>query len=307
MRNGDALVRLASGDLVLDLAPHIGGSVAGFTKGGVHLLRLTPPEALDKGLVRGTSAFPLVPYSNRIAHGRFSFEGDHQLTRNAGAEPHALHGNGWQLPWAIADIAAASCTLVLDHRPFGFGPGGWDGWPFAFRAVQRFELEPNELRVTLSLENTDSRPMPAGLGWHPFFPAGPDSTLAFTASGMWTTHTDFLPAEHVPVPAHQAHDAGRRIGSVTLNNCFTGWDGQARMELGRGLPALHLSADRLFSMAIVYTPAGQSFFAFEPVSHMPDAVNRMASVADHGLHILAPEARIGGDIRLSVAPPAELG
>ncbi|MDK1377301.1 MULTISPECIES: aldose 1-epimerase [unclassified Sinorhizobium] len=299
MRNGDALVRLSAGDLVLTLAPHIGGSVAGFTKSGADLMRRTPPEALEKGIVRQTSAFPLVPYSNRIAHGRFSFGGEHELARNAGEE-HALHGNGWQLPWSVADASTSSCRLVLEHSPFGCGPGGSDGWPFAFRATQSFTLEPRGLRVALSLENVDTRPMPAGLGWHPFFPLRPDTVLAFSASGMWMTGPDHLSTEHVAVTSDRAFDGGRRVECATLNNCFTGWRRRARIELGGGLPTLRFAADELFSMAIVYTPAGQSFFAFEPVSHMPDAVNRMDFTVDHGLRILAPGETIAGHILLAV-------
>ena len=38
----------------------------------------------------------------------------------------------------------------------------------------------------------------------------------------------------------------------------------------------------------VYTPAGRDFLGLEPVSNMPDAVNRMDIEADQGLVVLAP-------------------
>ncbi len=70
-----SIVTLRSGALQVDLAPSIGGAIAGFRRGGIPLMRETPEEALCGGLVRQTGSYPLIPYSNRIAQGRFSFRG----------------------------------------------------------------------------------------------------------------------------------------------------------------------------------------------------------------------------------------
>jgi len=300
MRNGDGRLSLRAGNLALELAPRIGGSVTAFTADGTPLLRPTPPQAITQRRVREVAAFPLVPYSNRIARARFAFEGEHRLARNAEPEAHALHGNGWQRTWSVASAAASACTLALDHRPSDADPGSRGEWPFAYRATQRFMLTPAGLTVALSVENTDTRPQPAGLGWHPFFPVRSDTMLAFTARGVWMTDADHLPTAHLPVAPDSALGRGRAVPALALNHCFTGWDGRARIALGAGLPTLLLEAGEPLSMGIVYTPAGQDFFAFEPVSHMPDAANRMATVADHGLRILAPGQALTGEIRLTV-------
>ena len=48
------------------------------------------------------ACFPLVPYANRIANGRFAFAGDEvQLRRNWDRDPHPLHGQGWRSAWTI--------------------------------------------------------------------------------------------------------------------------------------------------------------------------------------------------------------
>ena len=65
------VVTLRSGALKVDLAPSIGGAIAGFWHNGTPLMRETPDEALRQRLVRQTSSYPLIPYSNRIAHGHF--------------------------------------------------------------------------------------------------------------------------------------------------------------------------------------------------------------------------------------------
>ena len=56
---------------------------------GVDLLRRAPDGADDP---LAMASFPLVPYANRIAQGRFAFDGaDHQLPRNFGDHPHSIH------------------------------------------------------------------------------------------------------------------------------------------------------------------------------------------------------------------------
>jgi len=49
-------------------------------------------------------------------------------------------------------------------------------------------LEPSSLAVTLTLRNEDTTLMPAGLGWHPYFPRTPRTTI--TADVHSTHMTD---------------------------------------------------------------------------------------------------------------------
>ncbi|WP_378942056.1 aldose 1-epimerase [Mesorhizobium sp. ANAO-SY3R2] len=295
-------LHLSCGELELDLAPHIGGSILSFRRAGLDLMRPTPDAALAMGLVRQTSCYPLVPYSNRIAHGRFAVGGEtYQLTLNFGDHPHSIHGNGWQRAWNVRDAGESQAVLELDHRPFGFGPAGWDGWPYSFRATQSFTLSPDMLTVTLAIENTDARPMPAGLGWHPFFPARPGTKLRFGAGGVWINDATSLPVSLEPVPEKWDYSTARPLGEPALDNVFTQWDGNAEISFVEENVGLALSADPLFSHAVVYVPSGRGFFAFEPVSHMTDAVNR-ADIPGNGLQVLAPGERLSGTMRISVEP-----
>ena len=76
--------------------------------------------ASREGLVRQTSSYPLIPYSNRIAHGRFSFQGiEHQLALNFGDHPHSIHGNAWQSPWQVDEATDTHCRLSLLHTTVG--------------------------------------------------------------------------------------------------------------------------------------------------------------------------------------------
>ena len=114
------MLTLRSGESSLVLAPEIGGAIVGWTFGTVPLLRRPSPDAIVSGNVRGLACFPLVPFSNRIAYGRFHWDGtDHLLDRNFGDHPHTIHGVGWQRAWEVAAVGPASATLTLRHDAAG--------------------------------------------------------------------------------------------------------------------------------------------------------------------------------------------
>ena len=74
-----SLVTLMAGDLVVELAPEIGGSVASFRTCQfgkiVDLMRPMSEKARVNRNPGGAAMFPMVPFANRIAGNRFSFEG----------------------------------------------------------------------------------------------------------------------------------------------------------------------------------------------------------------------------------------
>ncbi|WP_457093503.1 aldose 1-epimerase [Microvirga sp. P5_D2] len=295
--SGTATIELKAGDLKLALAPALGGAVAGFRRKDVSLMRSTSPEALSEGLVRLTSSYPLIPYSNRIAEGRFTHQGvQHQLALNFGDHPHAVHGNAWQKPWQVLDSNSTHCRLVFEHNPAGEGA---KEWPFAYRAEQTFDLDDEGFTLTLMLENRDRRSMPAGFGIHPFFPKSHDVRLQFTASEVYQTGPGSLPADAVAVPEYWDYRFLRDLGHPQLDNCFKGWDGKARINFEEAGIGLRIEADPVFSHLVVYVPSGRDFFAVEPVSHMNNAVNR-PDVADNGLRNLAPGERLTGSVRFAV-------
>jgi aldose 1-epimerase len=279
------------------LAPAIGGAIAGFWRDDLALMRETPQEALRDGLVRQTSSYPLIPYSNRIARGRFPFEGvEHRLVLNFGDHPHSVHGNAWQRAWQVAEAQEARCRLTLAHRPDG---GEAERWPFAYDAEQVFDLAADGLTLTLALANADRRPMPAGMGLHPFFPKRPGVRLQFEADGVYPNSEDSLPTRSIPVPDEWNYREMRDLGEPRLDNCFRGWSGAARILFEPEKVALSIEANPLFGHLVVYVPPGRDFFAVEPVSHVNNAVNR-PDIADHGMRVLEPGERMIAKVRFGV-------
>ncbi|WP_441768578.1 aldose epimerase family protein, partial [Klebsiella pneumoniae] len=58
--------------------------------------------------------YPLVPYSNRIGHACFEWDGTAQMLRpNFPGEPHAIHGFAWQRAWAVESATDTNVALTL--------------------------------------------------------------------------------------------------------------------------------------------------------------------------------------------------
>lgn len=247
----------------LTLLPQLGGSVGALRHGGDDVLRPVPEDVAD---VLSTGCFPLVPYANRIARGRFEFGGgEHRLPLNFGEHPHSLHGLGWQAEWTVAEAGEDHATLIHTHD-------GGAGWPWAYRAEQRFVLAPGTMRIELSLTNAAERPMPAGIGLHPYFPCDAETYLTFAAERVWLADETMLPTQPAPAGTFGGWSATASVAGATLiDNAYEGWDGAAGIGQGWGGFAMRGEGANVLHL---YRPPGADFFCAEPVSHLPDAINR---------------------------------
>jgi len=294
-----AVIELAADGHALGVSP----AGAGLTHwrwqtaaGPVDLLRPLA-EGADPGAdPLALGCFPLLPYSNRIAHGRFRFEGRAvRLPRNFGDHPHSIHGHGWQRLWQVVDQAATRVELRYAHPA--------DAWPFAYEGSLRVGLDADGLDLALCLRNTGEVAMPAGLGLHPYFPRAGAARLQARADGVWLTDETMLPTRHRSLPPQWDLPAGCAVRDmVPCDNVFTGWDGRARIDWPDAGLALELTASPLLRHLVVYAPAGEDFFCVEPVSHMTDAVNR-AGEAGTGLRTLPPGETLTADVRLTPVRP----
>jgi aldose 1-epimerase len=270
------LLVLRHGATEARLLPDLGGTLASLRIGDVDIVRPSPEGATDP---LDTGCFPLVPYVNRIAHGRFAWAGGHhRLPRNFGDHPHSLHGIGWQRPWRVEAVGEDRATMVFDHD-------GGEGWPWPFHAEQQAVVADGSLTLTLSLTNLADAEVPAGLGFHPYLPASADTRLRFTAGRLWLADGECLPTEPAAAEAMGNWNAGAGVAGETLiDNSYEGWDGLATIETeamrvrvtATGASWLHL-----------FRPPGRDFFCVEPMTHMPDAINRGA-----GFDRLAPGATL---------------
>ena len=283
--SSSAAVELRAGELRLALRPDLGGSMAGLWHGTEPVLRSVEPADLHGPRLSG--CFPLVPYSNRLGYRRFRWQGrDFTTEPNFDGSEHSLHGCAWKEPWRVAAADASRAELALGHRPDGH-------WPFAFDAVQTFELAPDALTVRLAITNIDARSQPVGLGWHPYFPKRSRSRLHVECSGRWESDpATQLPTRHVTQAGIDAE-----VRHLDFDHCFDGWRGGARLRDERFSLTLTSSCERL----VVFTPPTRDYFCVEPVSHVNNAIH-MVTPESHGLVALAAGQTLEAWMRLQVQP-----
>lgn len=244
--------------MACDIVPPLGGCIAGLWLGDQPVLRSTAGAQLVSA--RQAGSYPLVPFSNRVAHATLLWQGtSHPLVRNNADEPHAIHGVGWQRPWEVLEQDGAFAMLAYEHRPD-------DAWPFAFDCSQTFRLRPDSLELTLSMTNQSTQPAPAGLGWHPYFVKRARSHLSFEATGRWEMGPDKLPTRRLPAP-------GLDVDCINLDvdHCFDGWHGVAQLRDER----LRIRVSSSLGRLVVFTNGTRDFVAIEPVSHVNNAINLM--------------------------------
>ena len=292
---------LGQGDLEVRLAPASGGCIARFTaahRGGVQqMLRPLPPSIAAPGPL-DMACYPLVPFSGRITEGRFCFAGRAvQLPPDEICAPHAIHGRGWQSAWEIVEAGAADARLRFRHD----GDDRRWTWPWSFEAEQRFALDETGLAVTMRLTNRAREAMPAGLGLHPFFEGRATARLTAHLPQVWESDARGIPTGMAPAPAQWSFDQSRAMRNVEVDHCFSGSDGHLQVAWDDRPLALRIDATGA-PHAIVYAPPGEDFFCAEPVSHVPDAVNRPEPESVTGLVALAPGETMELVCRFRVAP-----
>jgi aldose 1-epimerase len=268
-----------------------------FAKGGSEEIPLMhAPTATGLRRADRSACFPLAPFGNRVRNNRFPFEGAaYELAANTDWDKHYLHGDGWTSEWRVAERTRDRARFVMRHDAAGT--------PYSYDAAQTLSLDGPTLTLCLEVVNRGPVALPFGLGWHPYFPLTPGTTLYAPASALWLEGADWLPTELVPVPASLDFTVARELPRHWINAGFEGWNGNCIIAWPDRQAWLELDADETFTRFYLFISdpkfdAGYTyeFFAFEPMSHSPNGHNLKNG---GGLSRLAPGESLSGCIRFT--------
>jgi aldose 1-epimerase len=296
------IIELRSGRARLRVAPHLGARVTALKLidpadgRDREILHPFPEETALGDLLRWPKGglYPLVPYSNRIRDARLRFDGEvHKLPPHPDAAPHTLHGHAHRLCWTVADRTDMSVRLTLRHRAGG-------EWPWSFSTEMTLLLTPAAVEIGLGLRNDDARPMPAGLGLHPYLAHSPTDAVSFDAAFDWRVGPDGLPGRREAAAGHDRRKQPLPPGGITLHRSGgTGWFELRSADGG----ALMVSASSSLDHLVIHRPEESPYLCVEPTSHVADGFNLAEDgVEGTGRMVLAPGQEMHAKIMVACGP-----
>lgn len=210
----------------------VGGGIRQYAVGGRAVL---DPYAVD-AICDGAHGAPLIPWPNRLADGRYRFDGlDHQVALTEPEKHNAIHGFLRWRPWQVRKQAESRVTMGTRLFPM-------PGYPFLLDIEVDYALGDAGLTVVTTAENLGVNACPFGAGQHPYLSPGAglvdDCTLELqAATRIVTDEGRQLPVgtEAVDGTIYDFRQA-KRLGALRLDFAFTDLardgDGRAWARLG---------------------------------------------------------------------------
>lgn len=224
---------------VVDLVA--GGRLASLVVDGRELLKTEGDGPITWG------SFPMAPFAGRVRDATLVFAGSTYALRPS-LPPHAIHGTVHERRWRAEGDGSIATELGPD-------------WPFAGRAVQRFDIGPDHLRFRLEVHGDE--PMPASIGWHPYFlrrltDVDEELELDFEAGAMYVRDAAGIATERRVAPPPGPWD-----------DCFTDLAGPPVLRWP-GFLELTIEAD--CPDWVIYT-APEDALCVEPQTAPPNSIN----------------------------------
>ena len=207
---------LAFGDQVATVV-EVGAAVREFRVGERDVFQSFERSALSAGFHGAV----LLPWPNRLADGRYEFDGEqHQVPISEPSRMTALHGLSPWRPWSLVaqDPNRVALSLALLPSP---------GYPFFLDTTVEYRLDQNGLEVRTTARNVGDRACPYAVGFHPWLSSGDatidECTLALDVTHRLTTDDRLLPVgeEEVAGTPYDFREP-RRVDSLVLDDAFTG-------------------------------------------------------------------------------------
>ncbi|MGA2320505.1 MAG: aldose 1-epimerase family protein [Solirubrobacteraceae bacterium] len=232
----------------------VGGGVREYSRAGRPVL---DPYRLD-AICDGAHGAPLIPWPNRLADGRYRFDGvDYQVALTEPEKHNAIHGFLRWRPWQAVERERERIVMATHLYPL-------EGYPFALDVRVAYELSAGGLAVSTTAVNAGGQPCPYGAGQHPYLSAGggliDECTLELPAKTRIVTDA----TRQLPMGRELVEDTRldfripRRLGAEQIDFAFTDFaregSGMAVTRLtGPDGHAVELWVDRHYGVIELYT------------------------------------------------------
>jgi aldose 1-epimerase len=254
----------------------------------------------------------LFPFPGRARGARFTYGGRTFELEAGDARGNAIHGFVLNRPWEV--IYRSASSVVGWFQASRVDPALLECWPADFRLMVTYELAGNALRCEIVVENPDDRPLPWGLGTHPYFrvPIVRDRVtnqgeadacrVTVPAREYWEL-VDMLPTgKRFPADGRRNLAGGLSFAETQLDDVFTGLSAAASGECiarivdPRAECTLEVAFDTPFEACVVYNPGHREAICIEPYTCVPGRFGEgEVWPTESALRILPP----GESVRLS--------
>jgi aldose 1-epimerase len=262
-----------------------------------------PAELIDRPTRGGIPV--LFPFPNRIQSGQFIADGrEYQLPLNDSTQKNAIHGFTPRLPWRVTGrgMDEASAWLRAEFQISRDAPASRDLWPADARLALTIRLTERALRYEAVVENPDAKPLPFGLGFHPYFAATPDCRVQTPARARWELVDSLPTGRRLPLDADHDLRQPRPVADLTLDDVYTdlpdtpdagGLIERGRVEYPDVGGVLLVRTSPAFRELVLFTPPHRKAVCLEPYTCPTDAVH-LQEREDVGWRVLPPGGRWEG-------------
>lgn len=240
----------------------------------------------------------LFPFPNRIRAGKFQWNGIDYALPTTDKFGNAIHGLCLDRPWRVIeqkdDLVTGQFQLSVD------APDRLKLWPTDFVIEVDYEIVRNRLRANFRIGNPSNKPLPWGLGTHPYFklPLGSasqvgDCLIEVPSTKRWEL-VDCLPTGTL-LDLDERYDLrdGAYLNVVKLDDVYTAVDCDGPqfdctvMDERAGLQVIQ-TCPPIFREIVVFTPPNRAAVCLEPYTCPTDAINLTAGGIECGWRTLGP-------------------
>jgi aldose 1-epimerase len=280
-------LQIGDGPLQAVLLPEAGARLHRLRAFGHELLR-TPPDAaahLREPFFWG--GYVMAPWCNRIVQGATEVNGRTLRLAPSFPDGSAIHGQVSSIPWTEDGPGG---TLAVR--------AGDDGWPWPYQVTLSAAVDDRSLALRWRLTNLADEPMPAGIGFHPWWRRPVE--LRVDAGFAYASNVE---------PSLDPHPVTEALDLRTLAAPADGLDGTwtdaSVLPVGLAWPDLGLratmSASAQARFVAVATPPDLDAIAVEPQTHAPDGLRRLLDGRPDGLTMLPSGASLALDVEIGVS------
>jgi aldose 1-epimerase len=314
----DRVAVLADVDNRLEVWPALGLNAYRWHVAGQELLYCNPQFFMENRPTRG--GFPILfPFPNRIRAGQFTWNGKtYHPPIGDPANQNAIHGFAFKRAWRVVDQGAnaGSAWITGEFQGSIDAPETLAFWPADYRLRVTYRLFDHVLQVEAHADNPDSKPLPFGLGYHPYMAlapfGGPQALVTVGAQKFWELEGNLPTGKMLDLDETRDMRQGRDYASLKLDDVLTdllafaydqgdnlGLVGVIRHPAGERMLTLWIGAD--FRELVAFTPPHREAICLEPYTCTTDAINLAARGIDAGLRVLEPGESWRGIIEMHLS------